>query len=154
MMTVREARRQDAPNIVNFQLKMALETEDLRLDAPTVERGVAAVFDDAAKGHYYVAEAKGQVIASLMITREWSDWRHGWVWWFQSVYVLPEYRKAGVFAAMYQFIKEKVRRSDDVRGLRLYVDKRNVPAQQVYTRMGMNGSHYLTYEWMLGDETE
>jgi Acetyltransferases len=153
-MLVREALQQDAQSIVEFQLKMARETEGLHLDAPTVQKGVAAVFEDAAKGAYYVAEAEGQVIASLMITREWSDWRHGWVWWFQSVYVLPEYRKAGVFAAMYQFIKEKVRRSDDVRGLRLYVDKRNLPAQAVYTRQGMNGSHYLTYEWMVGDESE
>ena len=148
-MNIREARRQDAPNIVDFQLKMALETEGLHLDAPTVQKGVAAVFEDAAKGAYYVAEADGQVIASLMITREWSDWRHGWVWWFQSVYVLPEFRKQGVFAAMYQHIKSRVIHSEDVRGLRLYVDKRNLPAQGVYTRQGMNGSHYLTYEWMV-----
>ena len=150
-MLVREARRQDAQSIVDFQLKMALETEDLHLDAPTVQKGVAAVFEDAGKGLYYVAEVEGQVMASLMITREWSDWRHGWVWWFQSVYVLPEFRKQGVFAAMYEHIKDKVVGTDGLRGLRLYVDKSNLPAQAVYTRLGMNGSHYLTYEWMVGD---
>ena len=36
----------------------------------------------------------------------------------------------------------------DTRSFRLYVDKRNVPAREVYTRLGMNGEHYLVFEWM------
>ena len=147
-MTIRNATSEDAATIVDFQLKMALETEDLSLDAAVVEEGVAAVFRDPAKGRYFVAEEEGAVVASLMITYEWSDWRNGLVWWIQSVYVKPEYRKRGVYTQMYQYIKEQVEASADVRGLRLYVDKRNVPAQKVYTRLGMNGSHYDTFEWM------
>ncbi|MCL2727289.1 MAG: GNAT family N-acetyltransferase [Bacteroidales bacterium] len=147
-MTIRDATQEDIPTIVDFQIKMALETEELNLDPDVVKKGVAAVFGDPSKGRYFVAEEEDAVVASLMITYEWSDWRNGLVWWFQSVYVRPEYRMKGVFAQMYHYIKKTVEASADVRGLRLYVYKRNIPAQKTYTRLGMNGSHYDTYEWM------
>ena len=147
-MNVRNATVADASVIADFQLKMALETEELFLDPVVVKAGVAAVFADSSKGYYFVAEDAGVVVASLMITCEWSDWRNGLVWWFQSVYVMPEFRRRGVFVQMYHHVKKQVEASADVRGLRLYVDKRNIVAQKVYTRLGMNGSHYDTYEWM------
>lgn len=127
---------------------MALETEGLELSTEVLSRGVEAVFNDPGKGTYYVAVSSEGVIASLMITREWSDWRNGWVWWIQSVYVLPDYRGKGVYAAMYAYLKEISERDPDVLGLRLYVDQRNVQACKVYERLGMNGDHYSLYEWM------
>ena len=148
MMNVRNATLEDAATIAAFQVAMALETEELALDPDVVNEGVAAVFRDPSKGRYFVAEDAGAVVASLMITHEWSDWRNGLVWWIQSVYVQPEYRKKGVYTQMYRHIKNQVETSADIRGVRLYVDKRNIPAQKVYTRLGMNGSHYDTYEWM------
>ena len=147
-MNVRNATLEDAATIVDFQVKMALETEELSLDLDVVTQGVTAVFSDPSKGRYYVAEEEGVVVASLMITYEWSDWRNGLVWWIQSVYVTPGYRRRGAFTQLYQHIKKQVEASADVRGIRLYVDKRNVSAQNVYTRMGMTGSHYATFEWM------
>jgi len=150
-MMVRCATPEDAATIADFQLKMALETEGLTLDAAVVKEGVAALFRDSSKGCYFVAEEEGAVAASLLITYEWSDWRNGLVWWIQSVYVRPEFRQKGVYSQMYHHIKKEVEASANVRGLRLYVDKRNTAAQKVYTRLGMNGSHYDTYEWMRGD---
>ncbi len=35
-----------------------------------------------------------------------------------------------------------------IRGIRLYVDNRNVAAQKVYARLGMQGEHYRVFEWM------
>src|ERR1035437_4117720 len=77
---------EDASIIIDFQLKMAWETEQLRLFPLIIVKGVNAVFDDSARGQYWVAEEKGNVVASLLITYEWSDWRNCYVWWFQSVY--------------------------------------------------------------------
>ena len=122
-MIVRNATLHDASTIVDFQFKMALETESLTLERDVVTQGVAAVFNDPAKGRYFVAEEDGVTIASLMITKEWSDWRNGLVWWIQSVYVMPEFRKRGVYTQMYQHVKKEVETSTDIRGLRLYVDK-------------------------------
>lgn len=145
---IREARPEDAPVIVDFQIRMARSTEDLELDHATVTRGVAAVFSDPAKGAYWVAEEDGRVIGSLLTTFEWSDWRNGTVLWIQSVYVLPEWRRRGVYKSLYAHLKRQVEKSPDLRGLRLYVDQRNTAAQEVYERLGMTREHYQMYEWL------
>jgi GNAT superfamily N-acetyltransferase len=147
-IVTRAATVTDASDIIAFQLAMARETEGVELDEPAVTRGVHAVFDDPSHGRYFVAEADGEVIASLMITYEWSDWRNGNVWWIQSVYVRPAHRRRGVYARMYEFVRAAAASDPSVRGIRLYVDRRNTLAQDVYRRCGMNGEHYLVYEWM------
>lgn len=142
----RGAGPHDARTIIEFQQAMARETEEVELDLQTVTRGVQAVFDDPARGRYFVADAGGRVVASLLITYEWSDWRNGVVWWIQSVYVDPEFRGRGVYAGLYAHVKAAAGAS--VRGIRLYVDRRNTRAQEVYRRLGMDGEHYLVFEWM------
>lgn len=147
-MLIRKARAEEAAFIERFQLAMALETEDLQLDPVTVNRGVKAVFDDPAKGNYYVAENKGQVVSSLLTTFEWSDWRNGTVLWIQSVYVVPEYRKRGVYSAMYKHIQQLVLADDSLKGIRLYAEKANHTAHLVYEKSGMSAEHYQLYEWL------
>jgi len=146
---VRQAAVADAMAIIAFQKTMAMETEGLELDNELVSRGVTTVFDDPSKGRYYVASDNDIVVASLMITYEWSDWRNANVWWFQSVYVVPEYRRSGIFRKMYEFIRAECEK-EGVAGLRLYVETANFRAQKTYEALGMNGSHYKTYEWMRG----
>ena len=145
---VREARREDAATIIEFQLAMARETEELTLDRDILTRGVNALFDRPSLGRYFVVESDDRVIASLMITYEWSDWRNGMVWWIQSVYTVPEFRRRGIYAALYDHIRAKVEDDPNIRGIRLYVDNRNVDAQKVYARLGMEGEHYRVFEWM------
>jgi len=147
MFTIRKAVPNDSSCIIAFQQAMARETEDLELSEEIVTKGVNAVFADASKGAYYVADDNGTVVASLMITYEWSDWRNASVWWFQSVYVLPRYRRKGIFRMMYDFIKKEGSR-EGIAGLRLYVESSNIRAQKTYQAMGMNGEHYMMFEWM------
>lgn len=147
-MEIREATLNDLETIVDFQLKMALETEDLQLDEAVLRKGVAAAITDSGKGRIFVTQDGERIIGSLMITLEWSDWRNGWVWWIMSLYVVPEYRRQGVFKRMYSYIKSIVEKDEGVKGLRLYVDKRNLRAQKVYDAVGMYGEHYATYEWL------
>ena len=149
--SVREAKKNDACKIVEFQMAMAFETESLELDKSVLSLGVNAVLEDHSKARYFIAEDDGNSIGMLMITLEWSDWRNGWVWWIQSVYTAPEYRKQGIYKQLYEHIKSLVAASDNIRGIRLYVDNRNTAAQKVYRSLGMNGDHYTTYEWMPGD---
>ena len=144
----REAKRTDIGDIVDFQIAMARETEDVALDRATCTRGVEAVFDDPSHGRYFIAEVEGRVGASLLITYEWSDWRDGNVWWIQSVFVRPELRKQRIYGGLYEHVQKIVAAHDSIKGIRLYVDKRNTRAQEVYRRCGMNGEHYLVYEWM------
>jgi len=138
----------DATQIAAFQIAMALETENLALDPQTVEKGVRAVFEQPARGQYFVAEENGRAIASLLITYEWSDWRNGTIWWMQSVYVEPAHRGKGVFKALYQFVKALAERDPDVMGIRLYVEQHNTKAQDVYRKLGMSADRYSIFEWM------
>jgi ribosomal protein S18 acetylase RimI-like enzyme len=147
MILIRKATLSDAPSIVNFQLKMAWETEGISLASEIVTPGVNAVFLDQSHGQYYVAEAGGNIVASLLITLEWSDWRNRNVWWFQSVYVLPEFRRQGIFRRMYDYIKQ-LAEEQDIAGLRLYVETKNIRAQKTYEALGMSSEHYSFYEWM------
>lgn len=148
MVHIRLSNKYDAPVIAEFQIKMAKETEGLQLDKNTVNNGVISVFRDPQKGKYYVAACKDEIIATMLITQEWSDWRNCWVYWMQSVYVLPEKRGLGIFKQMYEHILKQVNESNEVAGLRLYVDMKNLGARKVYTRLGMNGDHYQVFEWM------
>ncbi|HWW59893.1 MAG TPA: GNAT family N-acetyltransferase [Thermoanaerobaculia bacterium] len=127
---------------------MARETEDVELNRHVVSRGVEAIFEDRGLGRYFVVESDGDVIGALLITYEWSDWRNGVVWWIQSVYVRDDFRRRGVYAALYEHVKKIVDGYEMVKGIRLYVDRRNTAAQEVYTRLGMNGEHYQVFEWM------
>jgi len=147
MITIRKAIPEDSSVIIDFQQKMAWETEKITLNPDIINKGVNAVFDKPGRGQYWVAETDGNVIASLLITYEWSDWRNSDVWWFQSVYVLPGYRRTGVFRSMYAFIKNEAERLG-VAGLRLYVETNNVRAQKTYEALGMHSEHYTMYEWL------
>ena len=147
-VTYRDGRSEDAARIIDFQIAMAQETEDFALDRPTCARGVRAVFENPNHGRYFVADSDGHLAASLMITFEWSDWRNGIVWWIQSVYVVPAFRQRGIYAGLYEHVKRMADADPSVRGIRLYVDRRNTRAQEVYRRLGMNGEHYQVFEWM------
>ncbi len=148
MIETRLANEFDISDIVEFQINMAKEIEGLELDKETVNNGVISVFKDPQKGKYYVAVDSDKIIASLLITHEWSDWRNSWVYWIQSVFVITEYRGQGIFKQLYNHILSIVADNDEVSGLRLYVDISNIDARKVYTKIGMNGDHYQVFEWM------
>ena len=139
---------EDITAIAQFQVDMALESEGTTLDIQTVIPGVSAAVNDPQKGTYIIARAQGQPIGSLMLTREWSDWTNRWYWWIQSVYVRPEFRGKGAYRAMYSKIKEMAKEAG-VTQIRLYVDKTNYRAQEVYKKLGMDECHYLMYEEVL-----
>ena len=132
--------------MVDFNQAMALETEHKHLDDGLLSKGVAAVFDDAQKGFYVVAENDGEIVGGLMVTFEWSDWRNGWFWWIQSVYVRPEGRGKSTYSKLYEFVKRRASDAGNVCGFRLYVEKENENAQAVYKKLGMEETYYLMFE--------
>lgn len=148
MIEINKAEEKDIQVIVDFQVVLALETEGINLNPGIVLRGVSKVLADPTKGFYLVAKEEGRTIGCLMITYEWSDWRARTVWWIQSLYVVPEHRRQGIFRQMNAWLLEKVNRDDSVGGIRLYVDHTNLKAQKVYESLGMDGNHYRFYEFM------
>ena len=148
MITIRKASSEDSSAIIDFQKQMAWETEQLNLVPEIISNGVNAVIKNPALGQYYIAENDGKTVASLLITYEWSDWRNADVWWFQSVYVIPDFRRKGIFKSMYSFIKNEAARQG-VAGLRLYVESQNKRAKLTYESLGMSSEHYTMYELLL-----
>jgi GNAT superfamily N-acetyltransferase len=150
---VRRATQADLDALVAGNLALAEETERVRLDPETVRAGILALLDRRAPGAYWVAErdtSDGAVVGQLLITYEWSDWRNRMVWWIQSVHVVPEARRHGVFRALYAFIRREAEAAG-AGGLRLYVDTSNTSAQAVYAALGMNGGHYRVFEDMFAE---
>ena len=125
---------------------MAMETENKRLDSDILSAGVLSIFEDDRKGFYVVAESDERIVGGLMITYEWSDWRSGWFWWIQSVYIEPEYRGQGIYSELYSFVKNRAREIGGVCGFRLYVEKDNRHAQDVYRKLGMEETYYQMFE--------
>jgi GNAT superfamily N-acetyltransferase len=144
-VAVRAAERGDIAHIAAWNLAMAWETERKRLDPGVLERGVTAVFDEPRRGFYLVAERDGVPVGCLLVTFEWSDWRGGDFYWIQSVYVVEEARRGGVFRALYDAVAERARGAGAV-GVRLYVETENERAQRTYAGLGMERCHYFMYE--------
>ena len=148
-MKIRPGLFYDIDVLAQLQVQMAWETEEFKLDPPTVTLGVQAVIDDPSKGKYWIAEMDGKVAGCLLTVPEWSDWRNGTILWIHSVYVLPAYRGKGLYKALYEHVQNLVKTEGKTyKGIRLYVDKRNTVAQEVYNKLGMNGEHYQLFEWM------
>ena len=142
---VRNAESTDWATIAEFNRALAAETEDKALDWDTISAGVRKVLDDAGKGRYFIAEVEGRIVGATMITYEWSDWRDGWIWWIQSVYVHPDYRGHGVFSRLYRHI-ETTAAATGVRAVRLYVLDDNTQARAIYAKLGMHESGYRVLE--------
>lgn len=167
-LVVRPARRDDAGLLAAWAIAMAMETEHKALDPRVVSDGVRAVFDEPARGSYFIAEAAAgadsdcgaadvdgliatsPAVGTLMLTHEWSDWRCGDWWWIQSVYVIPACRRRGVYRALHERVRALARATPQVCGLRLYVERANANAQRTYASLGMVDAGYAMFEEEFG----
>jgi len=145
-LRIREARADDCEIIVEFNRRLAWETEHKRLDADVLRKGVAAALQQPQLARYWLACRGSDVVGQMMLTYEWSDWRNGLFWWIQSVYVRDDARQAGVFRALYEHVERLARDTPGVIGLRLYVEHENAPALATYRKLGMVPSGHVLYE--------
>ena len=145
-LAIRRATSGDLDVVVDFNRRLAEESEGKILDPAVLKAGVAQALADPNKALYFLAEDAGRVVGQTMITTEWSDWRNGWFWWIQSVYVRAEARRRGIFRALFDHVSQAARQDPSVIGLRLYVDRENHAAQQTYRRMGMKETEYFVLE--------
>jgi ribosomal protein S18 acetylase RimI-like enzyme len=145
---IRLATIDDRDVIAEFNGRLAEESEGKRLDLPVVREGVAALLRSPAKGRYFVAVRDGRIIGQLMHTWEWSDWRNGQIWWLQSVYVVPECRRQGVFRALFSHALAEAEADPGVVGVRLYVEEQNVAAHEVYRSLGLREGGYFVMQRM------
>lgn len=145
-LRVRAAHPHDHARLCDWMRVMALESEGLELDRDVLAAGLVAGLADATRARYFIAEHDDQAVGTLMLTREWSDWRNGWWWWIQSVYVVPAARRRGVYRALQAHVLQQAEADPEVLGLRLYVAAGNHAAQATYAALGMDDSGYRVFE--------
>jgi GNAT superfamily N-acetyltransferase len=141
---IREAQNTDLNILVDNNLSLALETESLKLNRDILYEGIKQALK-REECHYFVAVIAGKLVGQVMITYEWSDWRNGILWWMQSVYVQPDYRKQGVFRTLFLHVKN-LAHIHQVKALRLYVMNTNITGQRTYKTLGMIDSGYIVFE--------
>ena len=144
---IRNAKPKDIETIAEYNIKMALETENKYLDKEIIIAGVSSIINDSSKGMYWVMEMNKIIIGQLMVTYEWSDWRNGMMWWIQSVYVPKEQRRQGVYSKMYNNLLDIAQIDSECCGIRLYVEKDNKKARQTYEKLGMKNAGYEIMEF-------
>jgi GNAT superfamily N-acetyltransferase len=143
MFTIRRATPADVALIAEHNRRLAWESESKTLDPAVVTAGVAAaIADPERKGPYYLACEGPSAIGQCQVTLEWGDWRNGWFWWFQGVYVQEDHRGRGVFRALYRHVRDEALAAGNVLALRLYVERNNHRARSVYKSLGMVLEHY------------
>ena len=145
-LAIRKATAVDAAAISRFNQAMALETEGKSLLPELVDAGVQRLIAQPSLGFYVVASEGQEIVACLLVTHEWSDWRNGLFWWIQSVFVQQGWRRQGVYSSLYEHVQELAAADPQVCGFRLYVEKDNLVAQQAYAALGMAATDYLIYE--------
>jgi GNAT superfamily N-acetyltransferase len=143
---IRPATMGDVDTITQYNAALASETENIALDPEILRQGVRTALADPTICHYFIAERGGQTVGQCMVSFEWSDWRNGWLWWFQSVYVHRDHRRCGVFRALYKHVHAAALAADNVTGLRLYVERENHSAMNTYAQLGMKPSGHIVYE--------
>ncbi len=143
---IRPADTGDTEVITEFNARLAAETEGKTLDRLLLRKGVSQVLGDGTKGVYLVATVRDEVVGQLLLTFEWSDWRNGFFWWIQSVYIRVDWRGKKVFTMLYEEVLRRAKEAGNVCGLRLYVEHENVRAQSTYAKLGMTETSYRMFE--------
>lgn len=140
--TIRDAVPGDIDTIVAFTIREGREAENYVANEEAVRRGVAAAFDPEPPARYWVAESNGDVVASISAVREWSNFRGGYYWWIQSLFIAPEQRGTGLLDRLMDHVAAAAR-ADDALELRLYAHTSNARALRAYRRYGFYEAPYV-----------
>lgn len=145
-LTIRCATQADLEILVAFNQALAVETESRPLNETVLRQSMQAILDDPRKGVYWLACEGEKVVGQLMYVYEWSTWRNANFMWLTDLYVLPAYRKQGVFHALQSYAMDFYRAQKDVIGIRFYVDKDNTSVVPLYKKVGWKESNYNLWE--------
>lgn len=146
MLQIRKAEQKDMETLVDFNNRLALETENRPLDLPRLRASMQAILDDERKGVYLLACDGEEVLGQIMYVFEWSTWRNANFMWLTDLYVPPQHRKRGVFKALFHAVMDFYHSREDIIGLRFYVDKTNTAVVPLYKKVGWKESNYNLWE--------
>ena len=88
----------------------------------------------------------GEVAGYSLLAKTYSQEAGGKVVWIEEIYVLPSFRGRGIGKAFFDFLLQN--RPEDVKRLRLEVERENERAVKLYKSFGFD---FLDYDQMIID---
>jgi GNAT superfamily N-acetyltransferase len=153
-VVIRAATEADVDAVISFEQGLAQETEGKQLDDACIRRGVLVPLSKPYLARIFVAvhpEDPSKYVGFMTIGTQWTEWRGGFMHWILSTFVNSEYRGAGVFSQLYNYVKATVIADRLSVGMRLYVERANERAQKTYKKLGMEVEDYVMFKWMKRD---
>jgi len=139
---IRRAIITDLSRLVEFTLSEAKEAEGISLNRERARKGIQAALEDESVAVYWVLQTRPDEIAgNISVVKEWSNWKAGYYWWIQSLYIKPEHRGRGLTKRLIQTVRESAKQSRAL-DLRLYVHKNNERAMKAYVSAGFVHADY------------
>ena len=148
--TIRLARIEDARKLAEF-CELLRESLEMSVQQEKLLPGVSAPIKDLSKGMYLVATEvhKSELIGCLMITYEWDPGNNAFTWWIQEVFVDSNWRRKGVFQALYKHTIKMAKDKGNVCTIKIHVNDDNLNAQKIYKRLGMTDTSNFMYEFII-----
>ena len=139
---IRRAHLADLGQLVKFTLSEAKKAEGISLNQEQARKGIRAALEDESVALYWVIQdSPKELIGNISIVKEWSNWKAGYYWWIQSLYIRPEHRGRGLMKRIIQTVREAAREARAL-DLRLYVHKNNQRAIGAYIKAGFIEADY------------
>jgi GNAT superfamily N-acetyltransferase len=139
---VRRAQLSDLEMLASFAVQEAKEAEGIELSPENVRHGILTALENDFLGRFWVLTRENEeLLGNVSVIREWSNWRGGYYWWIQSLFVLPEFRGAGLMQILIDIVKDAAQRGGAI-DLRLYVHGKNERAIKAYQKAGFTESAY------------
>ena len=146
MKNVEVAKPEFSASLVEFEIKLAKETEAIDLDPQTVKKSIEYLAQKTDFENCFVKlePETGKPIGSLILVYENKE-----VFWGISAYVEENYRKQGVFRDLFEksinHSKEK-----NVKAIKLCVEKNNLRAIKAHEKMGfkLTGEIFYGYDFL------
>lgn len=88
----------------------------------------------------YIIEHENLIIGYCLISKTYSQEVSGMVLLIEELYIKEEYRSHGIGTKVLNFLKEEYK---DYRRIRLEVEKNNLRALKLYTKIGFDNLGYL-----------
>ena len=139
---VRNANLNDLENLVEFIVAEANEAEGIHKASDKILNGIKAGLENPSIARYWVLENEDQdLVGSVSVVKEWSDWNCGFYWWIQSMFILPAYRGMKLMEALLKEVQSAAQNESAIE-LRLYVHKDNTLAIKAYQKAGFSNADY------------
>ena len=136
-------------DLARFNTEMAWETEGKKLIKETITSGCRNLILQPKFGSFFTAIQDKKAIGNLLTTYEYNVALYKPIYWIQSVFVEKSHRGKGVFKSLFNKAINEAR-SKKIYSVKLYVEKTNEKAKEVYQKLGMSNNDQEIYEMDFG----